>query len=467
MIHSVEVSLWGSSIGVAFERNGIVYFQYDPSFVDSQIEVSPFNMPLSNAVYSFPQLRTIDAFKGLPGLLADSLPDRFGNEIIKQWLISQGRSDTSFTPLEYLCYIGMRGMGALEYKPSNGPVLNDDILDITEISQLANQIVQNKSGVILNADDATKAQMIEIGSSVGGARSKATVAWNRKTKEIRSGQLNIGKDYEYWIVKFDDGKDHTPVEFAYYLMAKDLEINMKESFLLEKDGLRHFATKRFDRTEKGKLHMQTLGALLHLDYNIPNLCSYERYVNAAKKLGCEYNDIEQIFKRMVFSHKALNYDDHVKNFSFLMNKDGKWQLSPAYDLTYAYVPNNRWISRHQMSINGKTEDITDGDLLLFGAGIGIPRLKCKEIVEKTRSVVCEWRKYARIAGVGEEKTEQIMKEILAQDKKNRFFLDQSRGVQNKRMKLDVIIANTQKRHGTQQNTSIPDKNRNGSGDDAR
>ena len=427
MIHSAEIFLWGTRIGYLYQNSADAFpkFEYDSAFLKSGIEVAPFQMPLGETVYSFPHLMQTTAFRGLPGLVADSLPDKFGNAVIEKWLATQGRSIDSFTPIERLCYTGTRGMGALEYIPSTSPQFPNDDIDVTEMLQLASDILTGKSSVELSEKTAGLQQLMSIGSSAGGARPKAVIAINEKTGTIKSGQIDAGPGYEYWLLKFDgvansgdhgvtDPKQFTKIEYAYYLMAKDAGIDMSECRLLEKDGRFHFMTKRFDRVNGQKIHMQTLAALAHYDYNIPRLCSYEKYVDFAVRLGLGRNDVKQIYKRMVFSVLACNCDDHVKNFSFLMDRKGQWRLSPAYDVTFAYAPNNTWLSAHQMTVNGKSERISCDDLLNSGRTMGLPVDFCKKSIASISTVVDKWMDYAEKCQIDEARAsgiKQILEEI--------------------------------------------------------
>ncbi len=425
MIDACEVYMWGTRIGVIYQDAPLSAgrFEYDKDFQGSGIELSPFMMPLSNRIYSFPELVRLDAFHGLPGLFADSLPDKFGNAVIDKWLAGQGRQSGSFTAIERLCYTGKRGMGALEYIPSTSPDFANDEIDVTEMTALASEVLSGKENKTLSDKAASVAQLLEIGSSAGGARAKAIIAWNESTGEIRSGQTDAGDSFEHWLIKFDgvtgngdhaltDKKQYTLIEYAYYLMARDLGIDMWECRIYEKDGLNHFMTKRFDRENGRKVHMQTLAALGHFDYNTPNVCSYETYVDFAKRLGIGKSGIEQIFLRTVFAVKGGNCDDHVKNFSFLMNRKGEWRLSPAYDITFAYNPDNKWISRHQMSINGKTSGITDDNLMSFGKTIGLSAEFCRKIIARTDDVVSMWLEYAAKCGINEERAAEIQRGII-------------------------------------------------------
>ncbi len=425
MIQSAEVYLWGSRIGLVYqgESDPVFRFEYDRSFQKSGIELAPFQMPLSDRVYTFPELSRSEAFRGMPGLLADSLPDRFGNAVIDRWLTAKGREPDSFTAIERLCYTGTRGMGALEYVPAQGPHLSERDVDVQEMVKLASEILQDRKEEHLEAEDMSLLQLLEIGSSAGGARAKAVIAWNEATGEIRSGQIDAGSGYEYWLLKFDgisgngdhgtkDPRQYTRIEYAYYLMAGDLGIPMEECRLLERDGLAHFMTKRFDRKNGKKIHTQTLAALGHFDYNMPGLCSYEQYAEYAKKLGMGKKEMEQIYRCMVFGDLSRNYDDHVKNFSFRMDPSGTWSLAPAYDLCFAYNPGNRWISGHQMRINGKMTDIQEEDLLAAGKTIGLNTGFCKKCIAGTKDVLRNWMDYAERSGINEARAEELRKYLL-------------------------------------------------------
>jgi serine/threonine-protein kinase HipA len=424
MINTVEVFLWGTKIGTLYQPENTLHvrFEYDPAFLNSHIEVAPFMMPLSEKIYAFPEL-PIETFQGLPGMIADSLPDRFGNEVVNQWLAKQGRKAETVTALERLCYSGKRSMGALEYAPQTGPLSSNISIDVTRMTELAESILSKKQSAIETASDATIAQIMEIGSSAGGARAKAVIAWNENTDEIRSGQIDAGEGFRYWIMKFGgldnngdhgviDKKQYTQVEYAYYLMAKDCGIDMTECRLYQKDGLTHFITERFDRQNGKKVHMQSLGALTHSDFNNPGAFSYEAYALFARRLGIGKDGMEQIFIRAVFNMAAKNCDDHVKNFSFLMDRKGNWTLSPAYDLTYAYNPGNRWLSKHQMTLNGKMTDVNDVDLLQFGKEIGVSATFGKKAINRVKTVLADWPRYAEKAGVGEERMREIQKNLL-------------------------------------------------------
>ena len=415
MIRSVEVFLWGRRIGILHQAapDVPVYFEYDRSFVNSGIEVAPFMMPLSSRLYSFQELPE-NSFHGVPGMIADSLPDRFGNAVIDHWLSGQGRAPESFTALDRLCYTGKRGMGALEYVPATGPDFSGNRIDISEMAKFAAEILSERETKSINEHNAHLAELLEIGSSAGGARAKAIIAWNEVTGEIRSGQIQAGDGFRYWLLKFGDisgngdhgvkdEKQYTQIEYAYYKMAKDLDISMQECRLYEKDGVKHFLTERFDRIDNRKVHMQTLAALIHSDFNMPGSCSYEMYAEYAKRLNISLDGIKQIYRRMVFAVIGMNCDDHVKNFSFLMDKNGRWTLSPAYDITYAYKPGNKWIAGHQMTIAGKRNGITEQELLSCGKSMELSREFCKSVIAHTKEVVSDWMSYAQQCDITEER----------------------------------------------------------------
>ncbi|MBO4348257.1 MAG: type II toxin-antitoxin system HipA family toxin [Candidatus Methanomethylophilaceae archaeon] len=414
MIGTVEIMLWGKRIGTLHqsENDPAAIFEYDHEFQKSGIQLAPFKMPLSDRLYSFPELSGLSAFRGMPGLAADSLPDKFGNTIIDMWLRHNGRPAGSMTALERLCYTGKRGMGALEFVPAENVGVSDAMLDVTELTRLASEILSDKEGHVYRADDVTAAQMLEIGSSAGGSRAKAVIAWNENTGEVRSGQIDLPPEFSHWLIKFDnvnnngdhgekDGKQYTSIEYAYHLMAKDLGIDMSECRLLKKEGMSHFMTRRFDRDGKRKIFVQTLAALGHFDFNEPGACGYETYADYARRLGIGRTGIEQIFRRMAFNVVSMNCDDHVKNVSFIMDREGRWKLSPAYDLTFAYNPSNRWLKGHQMTVNGKSSDILDEDMLACGRKMNLNRTFCSKVIKETRDIVRGWPQYAEGCGISE------------------------------------------------------------------
>ena len=420
MINAAEIYLWGTKIGTIWLPDNEVsaVFEYDKAFLNSGIEVSPFMMPLSEKLYRFPELSRLESFRGLPGLLADSLPDKFGNAVINEWLQRHGRNPESFTAIERLCYTGKRGMGALEFFPSTGPVASGDEIDVNEMAQLASEILSKRENAKLSDRELSLAKLIEISSSAGGARAKAVISWNPKTGEIRSGQVELGKDYQHWLIKFDgvdgngdrgiaDSRQHNRIEYAYYRMAMEVGIQMQECRLLEKDGRSHFMTLRYDRKDGDKIHVQTLAALKHFDYNQPRSCSYEQYAAVARRLNPSLQETKQLFKRAAFNYIAMNCDDHVKNFSFMMDRRGNWKMTPAYDISFAYKPNHEWIGTHQMTLNGKSSEIKMTDLMEFGNNIGLSKSFCKTSVNEIIGTVEKWMSFAAQCGITEERATEI------------------------------------------------------------
>lgn len=419
---TAEVYLWGTRIGIVAQEDvgSAAKFQYDEKFLKSNIEVSPIKMPLSSQVYQFPDMN-VKAFLGLPGLLADSLPDKFGSKLIERYLMEQGRDSNSFSAVEKLCYIGKRGMGALEYVPAHDMSLKDEPIDIDALVKLASDVLQERSSIYINDREHLMEQMIKVGTSAGGARAKAIVAWNEEKNDIRSGQIEAGNGYTYWLIKFDgvennkdkgdkaDGPSYTRIEYAYHLMASGAGIQMSECRLYEENGRYHFMTKRFDRdSDTGrKIHMQTLGALAHYDYNEPGVHSYEQAANVIYQLGMQQDEIEQFFRRMVFNAISRNQDDHVKNIAFLMDMRGRWSLAPAYDVTYAYDPTNMWLKRHQMSLNSKLDDFTIKDFIECGKKMNISKIRSEKIIDEVRKTITDWRIYAEKAHINEQIYEEI------------------------------------------------------------
>ena len=426
---TAEVYLWGTRVGIIHQDLNKPYasFEYDADFLKSGIEISPVMMPLSNIVYEFPLLSG-EPFWGMPGLVVDSLPDSFGNKVIEQWLASQGKSIKDFTAIDRLCYTGKRGMGALEYVPASSGItdINENI-NVTEMVKFASDVLNQRESITLNAQEAlTYSQLVQVGSSAGGARAKALIAWNKKTNEIRSGQLNLDKDYDYWLMKFDnvskngdhgleDEPEYTLIEYAYYKMALDAGIQMNECRIYSKAGENHFMTKRFDRIDGKKVHMQSLGAIAHISYKEPRLCSYEMAAQYMQEMNLPMKDIEQFYRRMVFNCIAVNQDDHVKNISFLMDRSGEWRLSPAYDMTFSYNVMNKWLSAHQMTVNGEKSGIDLDDLLMTGTKMGLRKKKCVDIISQVSIVVSKFARYAEELKI-KEKTILDIEKILAQNK---------------------------------------------------
>ena len=419
-----EVRLWGRTIGAVSLETGreVAAFQYDPAFAGSGIEVSPLSMPLNERVYTFPVLPR-NTFHGLPGLLADSLPDRFGNALIDAWLATQGRTPESFNAVERLCYTGTRGMGALEYAPVRGPRPRAATkVEIDALVRLAGEVLMHRGNLKGYFHDSGKERalrdILRVGTSAGGARAKAVIAWNRTTNEVRSGQITAGDGFDYWLLKFDgvagnkdkeleDPKGYGAIEYAYHLMAKAAGITMTECRLLEENGRRHFMTRRFDRLPNGeKLHMQSLCALAHFDFNEAGAHAYEQALLTIRQLRLPMEAVEEQFRRMAFNIVARNQDDHVKNIAFLMDKEGEWSLAPAFDVTYSYNPSGSWTSTHQMTLNGRRDDFTLADFEACAKAAVMKRGRARTIVEEA---VHRWPEFADHARLGEEWRNKIQK----------------------------------------------------------
>ncbi len=417
-----EVKLWGKRIGAVSwnDTARIASFEYAPGFRTSGIEVSPIMMPLDATIHQFPGLPE-EAFSGLPGMLADSLPDRFGNALIDAWLTRQGRAAESFNPVERLCYVGVRGMGALEYQPSYGPDSSVDEVDIAALVELADAALSTRAAFStdIEHDDDAIDQILRVGTSAGGARAKAVIAWNPTTQIVRSGQAGLDPDFSHWILKLDGVRSSNDrevgtalgyglIEYAYYEMALAAGIRMTESRVLEEGGRHHFMTRRFDRTGSGKkLHMQSLAALAHFDYNTADAYSYEQAIEVMRKLALPQEDIEQQYRRAVFNVVARNQDDHVKNIAFLMDKGGRWSLSPAFDVIYSYNPTGSWTSEHQMSVNGKRRGFGMDDLLDFGRFCNLKEARAKDIIGDVMTAITRWPTLARQAGVTAASVDEI------------------------------------------------------------
>jgi serine/threonine-protein kinase HipA len=420
-----EVRLWGSRIGaVSLEDDAdTAAFAFEPAFVDSGVQPAPIVMPLGREVFSFPDLPR-RSFHGLPGMLADALPDKYGNILIDAWLATQGRTPESFNAVERLCYTGRRGMGALEFSPMAGPRRRvSSKIDIDALVSLASQVLTHRHDLRASFADADKADalrdILSVGTSAGGARAKAVIAWNPATNEVRSGQVEAGQGFGYWLLKFDgvsgnkdkelaDPKGYGAVEHAYGRMAAAAGVDVAESRLLEEGGRRHFMTKRFDRLEGGgKLHMQSLAAIAHLDFNNPLANAYEQALFTMRRMGLPMAQLEEQFRRMVFNVLARNQDDHVKNIAFLMDRSGVWRLSPAFDITWSYNPAGEWTARHQMSINGKRDGFVFADLEACARTASINRGHVGRIFDEVREAVARWPTFADEAGVDARWRDQI------------------------------------------------------------
>lgn len=413
------VRLWSRAVGaVAWDpQRGIGTFEYEPAFVRQGIDIAPLTMPLRSGVFSFPELNR-ETYRGLPGLLADSLPDRFGNRIIDAWLVRQGRTSSDFTPVERLCYMGVRGMGALEFKPAIGPQTSTSTpMEVAELTQLVKDIFRHRTEWVVNlkghAADALNT-IIRVGTSAGGNRAKAVIAWNPRTHEVRSGQGALSPGFEPWILKFDgvadsalaDPKGFGRVEYAYHKMALNAGISMTRCDLLEENGRAHFMTKRFDRDDSGgKIHVQSLCALAHYDFNAAGEYSYEQALSAIQRLNLGYPALSEMYRRMIFNVVARNQDDHTRNIAFLMHRDGTWYLAPAFDVAWAYNSKGTWTNRHQMTINGKRDDVKRSDLLTVSDTFGVK--DAAEIIERVTDAVAGWRGIAKEIGVRSELVKKI------------------------------------------------------------
>ena len=411
-----EVKLWGTTIGAVSwdDGRGSANFEYNSSFLRSGRQVAPLTMPLGTAIYSFPALAQ-ETFHGLPGLLADSLPDRFGNAVIDAWLAAQGRSPGDFNSVERLCYVGVRGMGALEFVPATGPEYRQSAVEVAALVELASEILTRRGAFTGSLRTPQRQQALQsilrVGTSAGGARAKAIIAWNPKTGEVRSGQIAAGDGFSYWLLKFDgvtgnrdreldDPRGYGLIEYAYHRMAQAAGITMAECRILREGGRHHFMTRRFDRTAAGgKIHMQSLGALAHYDFNQPGANSYEQALGVIQRLGLGKPAVEEQFRRMAFNVVARNQDDHVKNIAFLMDRSGRWSLAPAFDLTYSYNPTGPWTGAHQMSLNGKREGFAAGDFAACARNAAMQRGRAADILRQVRDAVRRWPEFAAQAGV--------------------------------------------------------------------
>lgn len=425
---SVEVKLWGTTVGALYQKEGDEFasFEYAPDFARSGIEPAPVAMPVrSGAIYRFPGLSPA-TFHRLPGLFADSVPDKFGNKIIDQWLVQNGRDPKSFTALERLCYTGSRGMGALEFYPATGPdPVKSEPLEIERLRTLAANILdqRKKVKVRLREKDAFE-QIVRVGTSAGGARAKVLIAYDDSTGTVLSGQVRAPEGYGYWLLKFDDIENNRDkenadpagfgaLEFTYSQIAKEAGIQMTECRLLEDGDHRHFMTRRFDRTENGgKLHYQSLAAIAHYDFNIAGAYSYEQAFAIARQIGLTTADIEQMYRRAVFNICARNQDDHTKNIGFLMDKRGNWSLAPAFDVTYAYNPAGRWTGTHQMTFNGKREKFTLDDFKAAAKSAGLVQGRYKRILEQVQDALAGFKKRAKANDVPKKLVQDVVKNLI-------------------------------------------------------
>lgn len=428
MITTAYINIWNKRVGaIAWNENtGIATFEYQPSFFENEWDLSPLKMPMDGAakkIFSFSELRDVITFKGLPGLLADVLPDKYGSSLINVWLAQNGRPANSMNPVELLCFIGKRGMGALEFEPALPKVNNEATkIELNSLIHIAQEILSGKQHFNTNLsaiESKALSDILKIGTSAGGARAKAVITFNPLTNEIRSGQAEAPHGFSHWLLKFDGVVDqqigtssgYGRVEMAYYLMAQSAAIEMTECRLLEENNRAHFMTKRFDRaSDNVKFHVQSFCAIMHYDFNEIATFSYEQLFETMRSMLLPYPDAEQLFRRMVFNVMAKNCDDHTKNFSFIMDKAGKWRLAPAFDICHAFRPGSTWVSQHSLSINGKRQNITRDDLLQVAKRMNIK--KAVAIIDQVHAAVCKWNDFASQANVENVLRDAIAKTLL-------------------------------------------------------
>jgi serine/threonine-protein kinase HipA len=428
MITTAYINIWNKRVGaIAWNENtGIATFEYQPSFFENEWDLSPLKMPMDGAekkIFSFSELRDIITFKGLPGLLADVLPDKYGNSLINVWLAQNGRPANSMNPVELLCFIGKRGMGALEFEPALPKANNEATkIELNSLIHIAQEILSGKQhfNTKLSANESKAlSDILKIGTSAGGARAKAVITFNPLTNEIRSGQADAPAGFSHWLLKFDGVVDqqigtssgYGRVEMAYYMMAQAAAIVMTECRLLEENNRAHFMTKRFDRASNNdKFHIQSFCAIMHYDFNEITAYSYEQLFETMRSMLLPYPDAEQLFRRMVFNVMAKNCDDHTKNFSFIMDKAGQWRLAPAFDICHAFRPGSTWVSQHSLSINGKRQNITRDDLLQVAKRMNIK--KAATIINEVHAAVSKWDDFASQANVETVLREAIAKTLL-------------------------------------------------------
>jgi serine/threonine-protein kinase HipA len=428
MITTAYITIWNKRVGaIAWDASTrLATFEYSPSFIKQKLEVAPLTMPCNDSIgkiYSFPELRESNTFKGLPGLLADVLPDKYGNAIINAWLARNGRASNSLNPVELLCFIGKRGMGALEFEPiePRGPNTSTKI-ELDGLISIAQEILSGRTQFNSNIgknEEKALLDILKIGSSAGGARAKAVIAYNPISREVRSGQAEAPNGFNHYLLKFDGVHDqqfgasygYGRVEMAYYLMALDAGIYMMPSLLLEEKDRAHFMTQRYDRDPvNGKIHVQSFCAMAHYDFNDIKSYSYEQLFECMRQLRLPYSDAEQMYRRMVFNVLARNCDDHTKNFAFTMDKTGTWKLAPAFDVCHSYRPDSAWVSQHSLSINGKRNNIQREDLLSIARKMNIK--KANQLIEHIHEVVSRWNIYADKVSVEKKLKDAIKKTLI-------------------------------------------------------
>lgn len=427
MVTLAEVYIWDKLVGYVNwnEQSATAGFEYEPEFVATGLELSPLMMPLTSGnIYEFSSNKG-DTFMGLPGLLADALPDAYGRALLNSWLAAQGRAEGEANPVERLCYQGSRSMGALEFRPMKDTALEQSSpVEIEELIKAATMATNDKAVFQEYLDDDVKRavmNIIRVGTSAGGQRTKAVIAINDTTGEIRSGQIAAPVGFNHWLIKFDgvnnrmlgDPMGYGRIEYVYYLMAKAAGIDMNECRLLEENGRAHFLTRRFDRVGGSeKIHMQTLCGIAHYDFQQPGAYSYEQALMVMRRMRLPFTDAVEFFRRAVFNVVARNQDDHTKNISFLMSREGKWKLSPAYDMAWAYNPDGKWTNRHQMSINGKRDNIKKEDLISLASAASISERNALKIIDEVNEAVTQWPKLGADNGLENSIIQQIREAYL-------------------------------------------------------
>lgn len=422
MVDVAKVKMFGMNVGTVRWDSSyeVARFEYDAQLAGKGIEPSPLMMPVQQGrIYSFGNLNR-ETFNGLPGMLADSLPDTYGRALFDKWLTLTGR--TVGNPIETLCFLGQRCMGALEFEPATGPAPADMKIEIDSLVEVAKEALSKKEEFGANLDIDRKAAIAEIlrlGTSAGGQRAKAIIAYNKDTGEVRSGQVSAPEGFDYYLIKLDgvsaeagfkETENFGRLEYSFSLLAKECGIEMTDCSLIEENGRAHFLTKRFDRANGEKIHMQTLCGIAHYDFRLRRAYSYEQAFNVMRRLRLPYSQAEEMFLRMVFNVVIRNQDDHTKNISFLMDKTGKWTLSPAYDIGFAYNPKGSWTDTHQMSINGKFDDITRQDLLVCSAANNIKN--AAEIIDKVCETTAKWPEMAKNCGVPQKMIDARLQYML-------------------------------------------------------
>lgn len=418
-VDALEVRLWDQRVGVVAwnEAQALGEFEYDPDFVRTSLEVSPLTMPLGPGVFRFSEHVRSDTFLGLPGMIADSLTEGFGNQLLGNWLARRGLQLRDLTPVERLCYIGSRGMGALEYEPDQDVGAGQSFpVQVSELVDIAQRVLGQKAEARAQLGSKTQEsyeKLIQVGTSAGGAKAKAVIAWNEATGELRSGQVPCPLGFEHWLLKLSEvensehhaDRDVGRLEYAYYQMALAAGVQMMESRLLRDGDQAHFMTRRFDRVAGHKVHVATFCGIAHEDRNPPGNTHYETLFSTARRLGLGQVELDQLYRRMVFNVLARNQDDHSKNHAFLMDPDGTWWLSPAYDLIFSYKKDSRWVATQQMCVNGKRDGFTLEDLTRAASAADVKHPK--RIIDEVRASLKEWRGFAQDAGLSEAQAHAI------------------------------------------------------------